>query len=130
MRNGRCDFHYRLYFIVVSEVPNPTPEQRNRQLAHLRRIGLQNSDLEHMIPALEKFKIEYAQMIARYNAAAEALTNAGLKPDIDTFNSQRDELVARTREELKRVLTKEGVAQLDAHVQNEKRHMKAASEAQ
>jgi hypothetical protein len=47
---------HRLYFIVVSELPNPTPEQRNRQIAHLRRIGLQNSDIERMIPALENFK--------------------------------------------------------------------------
>lgn len=33
---------YRLYFVAVSEMPNPSGEARQRQLSHLGRIGLQN----------------------------------------------------------------------------------------
>jgi hypothetical protein len=43
---------YRLYFIVVSELPNPSPEQRNRQLSHLHKIGLQGTDLATLVNTL------------------------------------------------------------------------------
>lgn len=118
---------YRLYFIVASEMPDAIGEQRTRQLAHLGRVGLQANDLQRLITTLETFKLQYADLIAAYNAEAEALTAAGSKPDIDKFLLQRDGLVEATRDRVKRSLTKKGMALLDAHVQKEKSKMKVAA---
>ena len=37
---------YRLFFVTVSLKPNPTQEDRNRQQAQLKAIGLQASDMQ------------------------------------------------------------------------------------
>lgn len=115
---------YRLYFIVVSETPNPSDEQKRRQLAHLRKIGLGGGDLQSLISALETFKLQYTDLIARYNESAEEAINAGAEPDINTFLLQRDGLVQSTRDKLKSLLTPEGLLRLDALVQAEKKSMK------
>ena len=84
---------YRLYFITVSELPNALAEQKNRQRAHLGKIGLKDPDLEALIGTLETFKVHYADLTATYNTTAEAAGAAGGKPDINSFLSQRDALV-------------------------------------
>jgi len=117
---------YRLYFVAISEMPNPTDEQKARQIAHLKKIELQDSDLQSTIIALEEFRVQYTNLIAQYNESAEAAQKAGVKPDIDTFLLQRDALVQATHERVKSVLTPDGLTRLDAHVQREKRGMKVA----
>ncbi len=118
---------YRLYLVVVSEAPNPTDEQRNRQNAHLSKVGLGKSDLQSVVTVLTAFKVQYGQLIANYNAAAEV----GATVDIKAFLSQRDGLVQATRDRLKALLTPEAMARLDRVVQNEKKQMRvSATEAQ
>ena len=118
---------YRLYFVAVSEMPNPTEEQKARQTAHLRRMRLTDNDMQSTIIALEEFKVQYTNLIALYNESAKAADVAGRKPDFDTFRLQRDALVQRTRERVKSVLTPDGLARFDGHIQDEKRNMKVSS---
>lgn len=115
---------YRLYFIAVSEPPNAAPEQKNRQLAHIRRTRLTNTDCEALVGALADFKTQYTDLIDRYNETAEAATKAGVQPDLQTFIQQREALVQATRDNLTMVLSPDGVSRLDSHVQKEKKGMK------
>jgi hypothetical protein len=50
--------------------------------------------------------------------------------DISAFVQQRDALVQLTRDALKVGLTPQGVANLDAHVQAEKKSMRVAKEVE
>ena len=56
---------YRLYFVAVSEMPNPSGEAKQRQLSHLGRIGLQAEDLQVLIPILNSFKVRYSDLTAK-----------------------------------------------------------------
>ena len=105
-------------------MPNPSAEQKRRQAAHLRKIGLESGDLQLLTAALETFKLQYTDLIARYNESAAAAIKAGAKPDINTLLFQRDGLVQSTRDSLKSLLTPTGLSRLDALVQAEKRSMK------
>jgi len=115
---------YRLYFVTVSEMPTPTDEQKARQSAHLAKIGLQDADLHTVIFVLEDFKVQYTNLVARYNESADTAQKSGEKPDIHGFLLQRDGLVQATRERMKSLLTPDGFSRLEAHVQAEKQKMK------
>jgi hypothetical protein len=119
---------YRLYFLVVSEKPNPPAEAQRRQLAHLRMLRLDNEDLQILITELEDFKVHYTQMIDRYNAEAAAALANGSQTDQETFLAQRDSLVDATRERLRNRLSPDGLKRVDMYVQNEKRHMSLTME--
>lgn len=122
---------YRLYFVAVSEMPNPSGEAQQRQLSHLGRIGLGDKDLQVLIETLNAFKAQYSEMITEYNASATIADQAGAQPDLAGFVVRRDALVQSVRDKLKETLSAEGLAQLDAHIQSEKKGMKvAAQEAQ
>ena len=118
---------YRLYLVAVSEMPNPTAEQRNRQLAHLGKIGLADNDHQSLVAVLSAFNVQYAGLIARYNASAEAALRVGATADIKSFLVERDDLVQGTRDRLRNLLTPQGMARLDARVQNEKTKMRVAA---
>ena len=115
---------YRLYFVTVSETPNASREAQQRQLAYLSKVGLKDNDLQWTISILENFKTKYNDLVAEYNKSAVAAEKEGGTPDYQTFAFHRDELVRVTREDLRSFLTADGIASLDAHVSNEKRHMK------
>lgn len=115
---------YRLYFITVSETPNPTPEARKRQLAYLSGIGLNDNDLGSMTSVLERFKTRYNELVAQYNESAAAAEKEGKTPDYETFVFKRDLLVQTTRDDLHTVLSADGLASVDVFIKNEKKHMK------
>ena len=115
---------YRLYFVTVSETSNASRAAQQRQLAYLSEVGLKDNDLQWTISILEKFKKKYNDLVAEYNESAVAAEKEGGTPDYQNFVFQRDELVRVTREDLRSFLTADGIASLDAHVSNEKRHMK------
>lgn len=114
---------YRLYFLVVSEKPNPPAEAKRRQLAHLQMLRLDNEDLQILITELENFKVHYTQMIDLYNAEATAALASGSQTNQPAFLVQRDSLVDATREKLKSRLSPDGLNRLELYVQNEKRNM-------
>ena len=66
-------------------MPNPSDEQKARQMSHLNKIGLGDSDLKSAIVILEDFKVRYTNLIAHYNESVEAAQKAGTKADLDTF---------------------------------------------
>jgi len=113
---------YRLWFIASSEFPNATPAEQMRQKAHLGRAGLSDTDIQAAAGVLASFKVQYSQLIAHYN---ESDTK-----DLGALIHNREGLVQATRDSLRVVLTPEGMAKIDAHVQREKRLMKVAKEGQ
>lgn len=119
---------YRLYFVAVSPASNAGPDEKARELAHLRQIGLSDPDLDRLMSVLSDFKAQYSDMIARYNEVAERNTEVGITPDRKGFLARRDELVRMTRDRLQTLLNPEGLSRLDNHVQREKRKMKVAYE--
>lgn len=119
---------YRLYFVAVSEMPNPTDEQKTRQLAHLGKIGLEGDDLQSLVNTLANFKVQYTSLIARYNASAQAALRIGATPDLKTFLLQREQLVQTTRDHLNSVLTPVGLARLHIHIRSERKGMRVAKE--
>jgi hypothetical protein len=122
---------YRLYFLTVSELANPTSEAKARQLAHLSKVHLQGADLHSLISTLEMFKQQYNALVDRYNREATVIDLAGGTPNIESFLIQRDALVQSTQEALKQTLSTDGMTRLHTHIQDEKRKMKiAATEAQ
>jgi hypothetical protein len=121
---------YRMYFVAVSEMPNPNEQSKIRQLAHLKRMNLEDEDLKLLINELENFKVAYSTLIEQYNRSAEATLAAGGKPDIHPFLVQRDALVQSTRDRLGATLTTGGLARLHENVQNEKQNMRIAKEGQ
>lgn len=114
----------RLFFLVAGTAPNPKAEEKARQLAHVDKIGLNTEDRELLIPILNAFKAQYADLIQHYNVSAEALATAGQVPDVNAFLVQRENLVQETRDKLLKVLTPEGVNLLNQHLQLEKRAMR------
>ena len=118
---------YRLLLITVSEEPNPTPEEAERQLAFLRAAGLDSDDIEAAILVLATFRAQYADLITRYNEAVASANAAGIAPDLATFLQQRDSLVQFTRAALASALSNAGMDRFHAHVQREKSRMKVAA---
>jgi hypothetical protein len=103
---------YRLYFVAVSEMPNPLGEAQKRQLAHLGRIGLEDKDLQVLTEILNDFKAQYSELIAEYNASATIANRAGAQPDLAGFMDRRDALVQSVRDKLKEKLSAQGLLSL------------------
>jgi hypothetical protein len=119
---------YRLYFVAVSPASDAGPDEKARELAHLRQIGLSDPDLDRLMFVLSDFKAQYSDMIAHYNEVAERDTEIGITPDRKSFLARRDVLVRMTRDRLQALLSPESVSRLDNHVQHEKRNMRVADE--
>jgi hypothetical protein len=115
---------YRLYFVAVSEMPNPTPDQVRRQRAHLGRIGLSDADRDSTARILETFKVQYQALIDDYNNTPEV--KSGSTALQSAMLARRNTLVQITRDSLKESLSADGMARFDAHVQREKAHMRVA----
>ena len=120
---------YRLFFLTVAEPADATTEQRARQRAWLRTAGLKDEHVQSAAAALETFKSQYDELVARYNESVRVANEAGANPDSATFLSQQDELVESTREALRAAISPEVMERFDAHVQREKRNMRMAKEA-
>jgi len=123
---------YRLYLAMVSRPPAPTDDQVKRQEAQLRKTGLQDGDRKRLVATLSNFYSEYQNLIQTFNQEATSAWARGERPDMESLRVQRDQLVQSTHDALKAALTAKGWTLLDAHVQNEKKHMKihAKEEAQ
>jgi len=87
-------------------------------------VGLKDNDLQWTIRILGDFKTKYNELVAQYNKSAVAAEKEGRNPDFRAFFFQRDELVRATREDLRSFLSVDGIASLNAYVNNEKKDMK------
>lgn len=114
---------YRLVLLTVSEMPNPTEDQKARQRAFLAAIPLSDGDLQAIIPVLTDFKVEYTDLVKRYNKSVETANESGVTPDLATFLRERDLLVESTRYTLSSALSSGGMDRFHAHVQREKTKM-------
>jgi len=118
---------YRLYLVMVSRPDSSTDQHKKRQEAQLGKIGLQDGDHKALAAILSNFNSEYQNLIQTFNQKATAEWARGERPDLESLRLQRDQLVQSTHDAVKTALTAKGWALLDAHVQNEKKHMKMSA---
>ena|ERR1700741_3375169 len=116
---------WRLYLLTVSENPVALPNETKRQNARLKNAGLEEAHIQAMVPILADFKVQYSALIELYNKSPEvtANTNDGLA----LFLLKRDALVQKTRHSIKSSLPDAVNAKLEAHVKEQKAHMKVAA---
>lgn len=108
---------HRLWFITVSQLPNATQQDRDRQRAHLASLQLSALDNLQLITILAEFKSQYNSLIERYNQSAK-----GGQPDMKLFLQQRDDLVQTARAAITLRLP-ESASRIDARVQEHKKHI-------
>ncbi len=120
---------YRLFFIAVGETPNPTEERKARQRAFIHKMGnVGDVDEQAIVQTLADFKVRFNAMVSEFNKRVENAVKSGASlPDTDEFLKQRDQLVQQTRDKLQLETSPDGMANLDAHVQREKRRMQIAA---
>jgi len=109
---------YRLWLVTVSELPNATAEDRDRQRAHLSSLQLTELDNLQLITLLADFKGQYLSLIDRYNESVKAGHG-----DLKLFLQQRDDLVQTTKAAIALRLSPESASRLDARVQEHKKHI-------
>jgi hypothetical protein len=118
---------YRLYFVAIGEPPNPSAGRAARQRAYLEKIGVGDGDLQGLVRVLADFKVQYASIIARFNASEEAAAKLGAASHTSEFLLERDQLVQATRDSLAMTLSPKGMGKFDSHIQNEKRRMQVVA---
>jgi hypothetical protein len=114
---------YRLFFLAMAEDPNPTSDKQKRQHAHLAKASLGNLDEQAVVRILESHKIQYQAMIVKFNAEETAREQLGLPSQTAAFQDEINQMVQQTHDHLAQVLSKAGMAQLEALIQAEKSGM-------
>jgi len=122
---------HRLFYLAVGILADATADEKGRQDAHLKKIGLSSDDRKAVASALADFKNKYESFMSRWNEAAEAALAKNQRFDPTPFLKQRDVLVLSTRNALSSTLTPEGLTLLLQHISAEKSKMRVdAQEAQ
>jgi hypothetical protein len=120
---------YRLFFVSAAGPADPTPQDNDRQRAHLRDAGLLEEEVSRAAGVLAAFRAQYGDLVTQYNESVQAANEGGVEPDLATFLSQLDQLVELTRKALGEAISPEAAKRLEAYVQYEKRNMRMAKEA-
>jgi hypothetical protein len=107
---------FRLWLVSVSLTPNASEQDRKFQEAHLASLHLTAPDHLALLPILTDFKTQYLNLIALFNEAAQK----GVQ-DTKLFQAQADDLVQSTRAAIARQLSAVGAANVEGHVQGEKK---------
>jgi hypothetical protein len=115
---------YRLWLVSVSRGPSPTALEATHQQAQIDKVGVRDADRKTLISTLTTFNIQYQNLIKSFNTEAKAAWATGESPDTAAFLLQRDQIVQSTIDELKTHLGGSGWANLTAHVNREKAHMR------
>ena len=105
---------YSLFLSNVAEPLNGTPEQQHRERAKLDRAELSEPDILAMLLILDTFQKQQELLEDSFRSGVSPTT------DVDPF---RDQLVGITRDAMKTAVSAEGLANIDALIQREKRHM-------
>lgn len=115
---------YRLYLTVIGEMPNASPQRKERQMAFASKAPLSASDVKALIVIADWYKTRWTAMVNDNNSKVAAANEDGTPlPDGKAFLAQRDALVDHARDLLKKSLPATSMGRLDAHIQSEKRHM-------
>jgi hypothetical protein len=122
---------HRLFYVVVGVAPNATSDEKMRQDAHLRKIGLGDDDRKAVASLLGDFKVQYEAFMNRWNETAQAALARNQRFNPTEFLKERDALVQSTRNALSSALTSGGFNLLLLHINAEKSKMRVdAEEAQ
>jgi hypothetical protein len=112
------------WLVSVSRGPSPTALEATHQQAQIDKVGVRDADRKTLISTLTTFNIQYQNLIKSFNTEAKAAWATGESPDTAAFLLQRDQIVQSTIDELKTHLGGSGWANLTAHVNREKAHMR------
>lgn len=121
---------YRLFSLAVSLPPNANFNDRSRQNAHLKKIGLNQDDGATLISVLEEFRTAYDAFINRWNKAGSDAIAKNETFNVVPFLRERDLLVQSAQIKLAKTLTSEGWVRFQSHVNSEKSKMRVAEEGQ
>jgi len=117
----------RLWLVTVSELPNATAQDSDRQRAHLAGLKLNELDHLQLTILLADFKGQYLNLIERYNESAKAALAHGGQPDPKLFLQQSDDLVQATKAAIALRLP-QCASRVDAQVQEQKNHIQLHSQ--
>lgn len=115
---------HRLFYIALGVLADASADEKGRQDAHLKKVGLNTDDRKAVAAALADFKNQYQGFMNRWNEAAEAAIAKNQPFDPTPFLKQRDALVQSTRSVLASKLSAEGMALLLQHISAEKSKMR------
>jgi len=115
---------HRLFFLAHSVSPGASEDEKMRQNAHLRRIGLSEDDHKTLVLVLADFKVQYQAFMDRWNEAAMSALAKNQPFNATEFLRQRDALVQSTRNALASALTQDGYNLLRLHINAQKSKMK------
>ena len=116
---------YRMYYIAATETsPEWDGAQKSEYLRSFFRIpGLSDGDMDTVEAILLDFRSQYDQLIVNFNAQATENLNNGVVTDPSSLTAQFDDLTDKTTKNLSKVF-KDKQGSLEAHIQDEKKHMK------
>jgi hypothetical protein len=122
------DVAYRLIFIAFAEPEDATAEQKVRARGKINPIGFSSDDADAFLQLLAQFYTGMATIEAQLTQIYQQ--NPILSPSstaaatVRELGKQRENLIADTIAALPATLSPEGVAQLQAYLQQAKRGMK------
>jgi len=112
---------YRNWLRMASVPANATPEQLERQTAHLDKLQLSPTDLATVKQVLADFRSKYDAFIAKWNVEAMA---KGPAFDSASLLQQREDIVQSARTTLELTLSQRGALRLQTHIQAFKEQVK------
>jgi hypothetical protein len=122
------DVAYRLIFIAFAEAEDATAEQKARALGKINPIGFSSDDADAFLRLMGQFytgmaaiEAQLTQIYQRSPILSPYSTDAATVRDLA---NQREKLIADTIAALPARLSSEGVAQLQAYLQQAKGGMK------
>jgi hypothetical protein len=115
---------YRLFLLAASA---PDDSQFNRQSTMFSSLDLTDSQFSQVHDIMSNFKTLSDAAVNSYNQRATADSQAGRIPDLKSFISQRDAIVAETVTQLNTVFGQEQTSKFHALIQIEKRNMKVGA---
>lgn len=117
-----------MYYIAATETSPEwgSVEKSEYTRGFFRMPGVSDDDLASVESILADFRNQYNQLISDFNERAKTNLNSGVVTDPSTLTDQFDDLTDQTTKNISKVL-KEKQGMLQAHVQDEKKHMKVTN---
>lgn len=115
---------YQLFFDASGVLPNATRAQLRLQTVTVAKIGLNDSDTVAFINEVDRFKVQYENLLAAHNRLADQAFATNMNPPNDNVPQAIANLTASTVGALQSALSKEGAATLAIFVTGEKKNIK------
>jgi hypothetical protein len=120
---------YRLFLLALAKPPEATDSQKAIQMQLAKQVGIPDKDTQMLILIADRFRIDYAALIADFNLSVDLASSKGMPIDHAEFLEKRYALIGSTRDDLAQALSPSALIQLDAVIRSEKTRMKASAQA-